>query len=101
VLLAELVKTWEPDAQQEVLSRKLVQWQVLAFHAPQELRPLCLEYSKVVQNYVGARFGSERQRMPRGQLEPRGPILAGATARRLAELDRLLEAELAKTSPKS
>jgi len=101
VLLAELVKTWEPDAQQEVLSRKLVQWQVLAFHAPQELRPLCLEYSKVVQNYVVARFGPDRHQLPRGQLEPRGKILAGATARRLAELDRLLEAELAKTSPRS
>ncbi len=96
VLLADLVKTWEPDAQQEVLTRKLVQWQVLAFHAPPELRPLCLEYSQVVQNYVNARFGPERHQMPRGQLEARGPIVAAATARRLVELDRRLDAERAK-----
>lgn len=96
VLLSDLVKTWEPDAQQEVLSRKLVQWQVLAFHAPMPLRPLCLEYSQVVQNYVNARFGPERNQMPRGQLEARGPILAGVAARRLVQLDRRLDAELAQ-----
>ena len=98
VLLSDLVKTWEPDAQQEVLSRKLVQWQVLAFHAPMPLRPLCLEYSQVVQNYVNARFGPERNQMPRGQLEARGPILAGVAARRLAQLDRRLDAELAQVA---
>ena len=101
VRLADLVKTWDPDAQQEVLSRKLVQWQVLAFHAPKELQPLCLEYSNVVQSYVNARFGPERHQTPRGQLEVRGPILAAVAARRLAELDRRLDAALAKGSPKS
>ena len=93
VPLTQVVATWDYEIQREVLNRKVTQWRMLAMRGAPELASLCGEYAKVVYDYVRARDRAGLGPTVRGELEPRGNLLATSAARRLEELDRRLEAE--------
>jgi hypothetical protein len=94
--LSELVRTWEFEAQKEVLQRKVNQLRLLSVHAPQELLPLVIEIHRTLDDYITARAGAGRNGPARMDLAPRGRMLAQSAARKLEELDRAVAQARAK-----
>ena len=94
--LAEIVRTWEFDAQKEVLQRKVNQLRLLGVHTPRELLPLVLESQRTLDDYLTARAGAGKDGPARMNLAPRGRVLAQSAARKLEELDRAVVAARAR-----
>lgn len=90
--LAEIVRTWEFEAQREVLQRKANQLRLLSAHTPRDLLPLVIECHRAVDEYLTARAGAGRDSQARTDIAPSGRVLARTTARKLEELDRAVAA---------
>lgn len=86
--LAEVVQTWEFDAQRDVIRRKANQLQLLSIHTPKDLFPLVSECYRTLDTYLSTREGGGKDGDRRMDLALRVKVLAKSTARKLEELDR-------------
>ena len=96
--LSEVVRTWEFEAQRDVLRRKANQLQLLTIHTPKDLLPLVSECYRTLDSYLSVREGGGKDGDGRMDLAMRGKVLAKSTARKLDELDREAATAAAKPS---
>ena len=90
--LAEIVRTWDFAAQQDVLRRKAIQLQLLRIHTPPALQGLVADCYRTLDGYLTERSGGTANLGHRAEPASSGRVQARTTARRLEELDRQVAA---------
>lgn len=96
--LAEIVRTWDFAAQQDVLRRKAGQLQLLRSHTPQALQSLVTECHRTLDGYLAERSGGAAGGGHRPELASSERVQARTAARRLEDLERQVAAAAARSS---
>ena len=86
--MAEIISSWSPAIQEQVVRRKANQLAVLSAQSPPELVSLVREYQRALDRWLDSRTPSGVDVSRRGEVSSRAAMSARETCRKLEVLDR-------------